>query len=64
MSNTHRRRRRDATDATVELRRIGVGGVYWALVCSGRAPLAMFCASDHRQWRTDKGVYALTVWMT
>jgi len=28
MPNTHRRRRRDAT---VELSRVGVGGVYWAL---------------------------------
>jgi len=28
MPNTHRRRRRDAA---VELSRVGVGGVYWAL---------------------------------
>ena len=28
MPNTHRRRRRHAT---VELSRVGVGGVYWAL---------------------------------
>jgi len=27
MPNTHRRRRRDST---VELSRVGVGGVYWA----------------------------------
>jgi len=30
-SCTHRRRRRDATK---QFRRVGVGGVYWALVCS------------------------------
>ena len=29
MPNTHRRRRRDATK---QFRRVGVGGVYWALV--------------------------------
>ena len=29
MPNTHRRRRRDAT---VELSRVGVSGVYWALL--------------------------------
>jgi len=29
MPNTHRRRQRDST---VELSRVGVGGVYWALV--------------------------------
>ena len=31
MPNTHRRRRRDAT---LQLRRVGVGGVYWALACN------------------------------
>jgi len=34
MPNTHRRRRHDAT---VELRRVGVGGVYWARVAESEA---------------------------
>jgi len=34
--NTYRRRRRDET---VESRRVGVGGVYWAIVFFGRRPL-------------------------
>jgi len=36
MPNTHRRRRRDST---VELSRVGVGGVYWAL-CRKLCPAA------------------------
>jgi len=51
MPNTHRRR-----DATVELSRVGVGGVYWAL--AGYNPsvyiacLVMSCSVDCTAFKT------------